>query len=309
MEILFAANDAYVRHLGVAITSVLQSQPAATDLSIHIFHHDILPQNRARLQQLVAGRATLTFHDADRSDFADYPETLSHVSAETYFRLEAHRKLAHLDRVIYLDADLVCVDDLMPLWQVDLGDNFAAVVVDPTIDGPPPMRQFGLLDAAVPCFNAGVLLLDLAKMRSAHLERRFAAIIADHAELLHYGDQDILNIAFAGRVIWLPLKYNVQTNFYLKPETLAGFERYGAATADDFAEALKNPVIMHYTGREKPWHIGSRHPRKELYLDAEARSPWRGAPLLVDKGRRRPHPLLRALGGLVRALFGDGRPG
>ncbi|MCC2113898.1 MAG: hypothetical protein KDJ16_17820, partial [Hyphomicrobiales bacterium] len=160
----------------------------------------------------------------------------------------------------------------------------------------------GLLPADTPYFNAGVVLFNLEAMRQANIEQRFADIAQKHGRLTTYADQDILNIACSGRVYWLPLRFNVQSNFYYKSDALSRLEHYRPGIAEEFHQALADPAILHFTGREKPWHIGSRHPMTEAYLEIERTSPWRGAPLLVDTLRYRRPPLAVRLGNMRRWL-------
>ncbi len=311
MHILFAASDSYVRHLGVCLLSVLRTQAPEADLSVHVFHHDITAENQAKIATLKAERSfDLRFYDIDPGDFAGHPGTLSHVTGETYFRLKAHELLGEIDRVLYLDVDLIVCADLGDLWQIDLEGNLAGAIYDYSIDGSPPLRYYGLMPRTLPCFNAGVLLLDLGEMRRIGIDDTYRQIARKWSSLMPYSDQDMLNIAFKNRVRWLPLKYNVQSNFYYRPDALSVLQRFAPDIEPAFSEALAAPAILHYTGREKPWHIGSRHPMTNRYLEVERSSPWRDEPLLVDTLRYRPHPMTRAYRRIRQSLFGGtGRRG
>lgn len=313
MDLLFAANDGFVRHLGVAMLSVLRTQSRERALRVHVLHHDISAQSEARLGELKAEREfELTFHRVDPGEFAAYPAMINYLSIETYFRLKAHRLFADLDRILYLDADTICRADLGDLWATDLGGNLLGGVVDQASDGPESLKLNGLMRPETPYFNAGVLLLNLAEMRARSIEERFAEVARQHGRLMPYADQDLLNVACEGAVTFLPLRYNVQSNFFYKADSLDNLARHFPDIEPEFRAALADPAILHFTGREKPWHITSRHPMTEAYRAVERTSPWRDAPLLVDHLRYRPHPLkvmLEKLGRRVGGLFGAGGEG
>ena len=80
-------------------------------------------------------------------------------------------------------------------------------------------------------------------------------------------DQDALNLALDGEAAILPATWNMIYNLgqmtqYPEPGTL----------------------FLHYTGSIKPWRLSGRHPLSRYYRDCEARSPWRGEPLLPPAG-------------------------
>lgn len=307
MDLLFAANDRFVRHLGVCLLSVLRTQPAGRQLRVHVLHHDITAESQRRIASLAGERPfEIAFHRLDPGEFSAYPAMAHYLSIETYFRLRAHRILSGLDRILYLDADTICRADLGPLWETDLGGRLLGAIADPLVDGPPNLKFYGLIGSATPYFNAGVLLLDLAAMRRENIEDRFARIGRQYGALMPYADQDLLNVACGGRVAWLPLRYNVQSHYFYRPDNLARLRRYFPDIEPEFRTALADPAILHFTGREKPWHITSRHPMAEAYRAVERASPWRDEPLLIDHLRYRPHPLKVAAAALWRRLAGAG---
>ncbi len=58
------------------------------------------------------------FEDAPSTD--RYPETI-------YYRLLAHEYLPKdLDRILYLDADILCLNDICPLYEMELGASLYA---------------------------------------------------------------------------------------------------------------------------------------------------------------------------------------
>ncbi len=149
------------------------------------------------------------------------------------------------DRVIFLDADMLVVDDISPLWTQELAGRAFAAVPDPAI---PRLRSpRGVIlpdghsspdDAAY--FNAGVMLIDLAAWREKRIMDNSLAYLSEHGDKAEFLHQEALNaVAWDD---WVPLeeRWNL-------PMT-AG--RWFAQTP---AAALSDPAIIHYSGRIKPW--------------------------------------------------------
>ena len=86
-----------------------------------------------------------------------------------------------------------------------------------------------------------------------------------------YYDQDALNAVVNGRWKSLPLKYNAMgpllENKFLINQTY--FEHM------EVLEARNNPIVIHYTGRRKPWYYKSRNPYQWLYWKYLALTPYK----------------------------------
>ncbi|GBE79089.1 glycosyltransferase family 8 protein [Sparassis crispa] len=168
--------------------------------------------------------------------------------------------LLPVERVLYLDADVLVRGDLKRLWDVNLGGNALGAVVDLGF----PMGHSDIQRAEY--FNAGVLLMDLTKIR---------ANIADLKELAgvmkesRFRDQDVLNIHFRGDWLPLELKWNAQG--------LGTYAELPSADRDtlDLSD-LQCPSIVHFTG---PVHPGIKHILNP-YLQPYTAKPWgyAGAP-------------------------------
>lgn len=168
-----------------------------------------------------------------------------------------------LERVIFLDADLLVLDDISGLWTRDLSGRALAAVVDPSIPwcrsprGVKGWRDRGIQRTAA-YFNAGVLVVDLESWRRRDMTGRaleYIREVGDGGDFLH---QEALNaVAWDD---WLPLeaRWNV-------PATAGRW--FDPTTAD----ALAEPAIVHFAGRMKPWRMPSGSRFAAAYADALAR--------------------------------------
>ena len=184
--------------------------------------------------------------------------------------------LAGVDRVIYLDADVLVVRSLSPLWAEQL-DSAVLGAVRNVVE--PEMRQHvRSLGISEPrgYFNAGVLLIDLRAMRAARSWSQVCEFVREIDEPLEWFDQDALNVVFAAQ--WKPLdpRWNVQNSFWGWRDW--AIEVFGGDAVDG---AIRDPAILHFEGPSlcKPWHYLCPHPHRERYLATLADTPWSGTPL------------------------------
>ena len=85
---------------------------------------------------------------------------------------------------------------------------------------------------------------------------------------------DTLNAVLHNEMKLLPIKYNLQTGFLFTDYT-----RYYGNEMPEILEAIKSPVIIHFTGISKPWFIGSRHPYRKRFMHYKNISLWKTHPL------------------------------
>lgn len=261
--IAMAFDAAYAPHAGAAVASIAATGGDGRGLEF-LMVHDGVPE---RLQAKVTACAPHA-----RFTWVAAPETLQsyagrgYVSRATYLRL-CLPELAppELERVLYLDCDLVAHRDVRALFAHDLHGAALGAVFDYWVDGEAFARTWGL-DAAHRYFNAGVLLLDLARLRSSGAFRDVIARLDQNLAHYPFLDQDALNHVFWGA--WAPLDpiWNVQRAM-LAP---------GHETAPLRAEwpRGRKPGIVHYTSEHKPWRPQSHHPYAWLYHRARAATPF-----------------------------------
>lgn len=193
-------------------------------------------------------------------------------SAATYLRLLIPDLLPpDVHRALYLDGDVLVLDDLGPLFDLPLDGALAAAVPNigaPTIRAGMPRHAERGLDPDGPYMNSGVLLMDLDRWR---VERIGAAVLSDlraHQHLYGWMDQCGLNAVLAGRWADLPPAWNVQA---------------GSGITRAAPPPLSAVSALHFTGNRKPWAAGYAHlpdhgpefaAYQRAWLGAACRSGW-----------------------------------
>lgn len=191
----------------------------------------------------------------------------SHLTAATLLRLLLPSVLKDIDRVVYLDCDLIVLKDITTLYDTDLLDLPLAACLDFWLTGAPPFappiggwgvgewRKFlrGVVRLA-DCrayFNSGVLVMDLKRFRNTGLIHAAEEFLERTNYKTVFVDQDALNHVINGAFVRLDSRWNVLGN---RSETdLNNADGEIAASA-----AHSDPWIIHYAGPYKPWSCEGR---------------------------------------------------
>ncbi|MDR1192283.1 MAG: glycosyltransferase family 8 protein [Verrucomicrobiales bacterium] len=265
IHIVLAPDKNFAMPAGVALASVLQHSAAPGRLRFYILSPSTAPldaRTRAAYQKLaVDSGAKLEWIEYDRQRL-DGLRVEGHLAPATYCRFLIPELLPRLERCLYLDADLVALDDLAALWDEDVSGAALGAVRDwEKCHGQRTERDY---------FNAGVLLMNLRRIRERGLDREWWRVTRERANGADYdhADQGVLNAVCAGDCKWLDPRWNIQTG----------------------APLTVNPGIVHFTGRGKPWQFWLGHAYAGKFWRARWRTPWRW-------------PSAAELGGLVKNLL------
>ncbi len=175
------------------------------------------------------------------------------LSQASYFRLLIPQIVKEYDRCIYLDSDVLVNGDIEDFFNVDLEGFYLAGVRDCHLsrrnnDLVVSKHQIKMhLASTEEYINAGVLVMNLKKMRNDNLTAKFLRQ-AEQENL--YEDQDVLNLCCYGAKKILPLKYNV-FHHYSGIAMKQLFE--GPYTRSEFEFDWNNPFIIHMAEEYKPW--------------------------------------------------------
>jgi lipopolysaccharide biosynthesis glycosyltransferase len=265
MHVAAASDDGYACHLAVMLLSLFAQHDPDT---IHV--HVLVPPDftsRARLDQsLGAHAARLTYHTVPPGLGQDLVQR-DDLTAATYYRLVMGDVLPReVERVLYLDCDMVVRAGLQALWQTALDGCVLAAVRDP---GFREHATLGL-EAEAPYFNAGMLLVDLARWRAEGIGAQALAFAAAEPGRLTYNDQCALNWVLRGR--WR----EVEAEWNLQAQALCDVEDGDRALYfRPPPPALARARIIHFNAPCRPWLYMDEHPLKGEYLAYRARTEWR----------------------------------
>ncbi len=287
MNILFSSDDNYARHLGVAIYSILLYNKDVEEICFYVVNNHIKTENLDKLETIVKGNknANITF-----ISFEDFEKDLHlilawPISLSSYARLFVGEMLPkEIDKVLYLDCDIVVNGSLSDLWNTDLEDYCLGAIQD--IIPSKTKKAVGVLPHQR-YFNAGVLLIDLKQWRMEAIGKKCLDFIGSHQGCVAHHDQGVLNGVLNGQWKRLPLKYNVMTIHYMMSQSkIRKYYNDETSYYDNLEvnEAIGNPSVVHFTPSftARPWEKHCHHPLRNMYINLLCYTPWYGCTLDKD---------------------------
>lgn len=273
IHVAVATDRNYLDYALAACASLLHF--TSRKVVLHLLHEELTDAELARFETLPRkGDFELQPHRIEGAFFKDWPPMRWSVSA--YYRLILPELLPELEKILYIDCDLLVLDDAGKLFDIGLQGRTCAAANSKR--RPEHYARIGL-DPKYAYFNSGVMLFDPAKMHRENHIGRFIALFRELGDKIKYPDQDILNLAYAEDHVKLPLRWNLTTSVYRNPPEE---KRY---SEEETVAALKDPGICHFTGGHKPWIFGAatHHPYAFVYPYFAALAGWPASKVLKLK--------------------------
>ena len=261
IHLLLAADAKYGTYAGIAIASVLATNPRQS-FAVHLFSNGIRRGDLRKLRAMLArAGSSLSVYDVSGQLAANRPPPArGHLTATAHARLAMGELLpAAVHRLIYLDCDVICTGALQPLWEIGDTVPVLAAVLDRAGDG---WKALLGVPPEAPYFNSGVLVVNLDAWRRRDIGRVLGEWIAANPAKASLADQDAINACLSGEITPLPDCWNLQI---------------GKDSGPLPRERLNDAVLLHYTGEHKPWRFRFDGLGAEIFLRHKRRSPWRFA--------------------------------
>ncbi|OCG07695.1 hypothetical protein A9G13_05635 [Gilliamella sp. wkB178] len=261
LHIALCFDDNYAMPAGIAMSSVIVNN-LDKNLVFHLFANKVSNEKIARFNELNKKNITIICYEISEN-FSVNPDTLIlHVSASTCLRFIVPQLLNKItSRVLYLDCDILCTNNLNELININLDNKYSAVV--PDVD---KTQEKQCAACGIPFgeyFNAGMIYINTDMWVENNLTDKAFTMI-NSGKVYKFADQDVLNILMQGKTVFLPRRFNNLTSL-----TVAGNED---------SQVDKDAVIIHYVTGNKPWYRLYLTPTYQQYI---ASSPWANDKLLL----------------------------
>lgn len=259
-NLLFSIDDGYVNQFKVTLYSIVQNSRQKS-FNVYVLQKGKLESHdniTSFCQQLGITYCPVVFgeevfEDAPTTD--RYPETI-------YYRLLAHDYLPqNLDRILYVDADILCINDISELYNLDLTDKLYAAASHTSdsnireLVNKLRLRNF----EAESYFNSGVLLMNFEAIKKEVSRKDILDYIAQNSLRLLLPDQDVLNALYGHRTKQIPDQiYNYDARY-----NALYFTRSSGKWDLDWV--IEHTVFLHFCGRDKPWKKSYRGRYSALY--------------------------------------------
>ena len=284
MNIIYASDDNFSEMLGISMLSLFDNNKKADEITVYVLDSGISDANKEKLRS-VAEKYSREIVFLSVAGLIDSGMKQKRGSLATFSRLYAAQLLpVNVDKALYLDSDILVLEDLSEMYDTEIDGFFGAAVKDCVSEM--HKKSVGLLPADN-YFNAGVYLMNIRKWRDDSVTEKASAFSEKYNNCVPYADQGILNGVMATETKCFELRYNCYTILYdFDYKRLMLFRKpSGYYSESEITEAKNNPAIIHFTTcflSLRPWIIGCGHPYSEHWKSYKALSPWSEQPLRED---------------------------
>ncbi|HGW5462051.1 TPA: glycosyltransferase family 8 protein [Proteus mirabilis] len=224
-NIAYSVDNNFIKYAIISIISIIKNDKEK--YHFHIFYSNISDDNLDKIKKLELEGCALTLYKINVNIFKNM-QVKENLPISMYFRLIIPQVLhPFINKVLYLDADIICINKLSDIFSYNLKNKIAGVINHAYID--PYVSSLSLNNTEY-YFNSGVMLINTEEWKSNKILEKF--LIKINESNYKYPDQDVLNILLENKILYLDGKYN------------------------RFIENVRkndNTTLIHYTGTPKPW--------------------------------------------------------
>ncbi|MEY4349685.1 MAG: hypothetical protein RL719_982 [Actinomycetota bacterium] len=244
VNVAFACDQNLANELAIVIASVQKN--TKRELNVHLLSRGLKDDYYQKLHKLFP-KINFSFYDFDEIQYGSKVNLMKHITVSTFDRLFLPMVLTDLDKVLYLDVDILVRGDVGQLYDTRLGNkrfagkrsrmdgwaNLVDVITRVSLLLPPQQawnlrrRAHATGDLTADTYNAGILLMNLKRMREESFIEKNLYLV----EELRLNDQDVMN-------------------FYAGGEAIAIDDDWNYVPTQDYST---DPKIVHWAGPSKPW--------------------------------------------------------
>lgn len=241
IPIFFAIDDGYIPFLAVSLQSLIENSKKENFYLIKILYTNISEENQRKIQKFEQENVSIEFVDLNYyiEKIKDKLYTRDYYSKTTYFRLFIPNLYPQYTKALYLDSDIVVLEDVADLYNTNMENDLVAAAPDDVIQTIKVFQEYAEKVVGVAnyrnYFNAGVLLMNLDELRKFNFQEKFLYSL-DKIKFSVAQDQDYLNRLCKGRVKMVDPNWN----------------RMPIAREKENQGDIK---LIHYNLAYKPWHF------------------------------------------------------
>lgn len=284
LNVVYHSSDLFAPVLAASLASLFENNKSFDEIHVYIFEYPMNEVCKERLC-LLATEYKRNLHFILMPDINKEEDLGLAVVKHSGWFFYSYIKLylddylpKNVERVLYLDSDVLVVGDLTELWEMDLQGNAAAGVIDCL--GEEYYKTLGLGSEAYYC-NSGVILEDLKAWQKKKIGNRVREYCKENGGYVFFMEQTAFNAGLQGNMLILHPKYNMYTMMeiltYQQVMKLRNVKRFYPENA--IKEAVDHPVIIHLTStfllNSRAWYEDSMHPRRGEYKKYLNLTPWK----------------------------------
>lgn len=248
MNLLFTLNKKYIPQLIILLKSIIKSNPD-TKFNVYIISKDLNELDLSKINENFQNEnLVFSLIKFDDTELITSP-TSRRYPLEIYYRLFASKVLPNnIDRILYLDPDIVVINKLDELYNMDFEDNYfiGATHVRGFLRKLNEIRVRAPKDAHY--INTGVMLMNIERLRLEQKIEEVYEYIEKNKNNFTLPDQDILCGLYGDRVKL------INQYIYNLSDRMIVIKNITSKDKIDLNWVKYNTVIIHYCGRNKPWN-------------------------------------------------------
>lgn len=237
VPVFFSTDENYIPFLAVTVRSLIENASSDNNYELYILNTDLSEESKSRILAMQTENVSINFVDVKErlSLLGNGLNLRDYYTVSIYYRLFIPSMFPELQRAIYLDCDIVVLDDIAKLYDTEMGNMLLGVVPDQVVNSYSLFRDYVEDVVGVKWenyFNSGMLLMNLDALRKAQIEEKFLDIFNRYQFRTVAPDQDYLNHLCKDRVLYLDRSWNVMWS------------------KEKYSGKLR---IIHYNMFRKPW--------------------------------------------------------
>ena len=212
IPVFFATDDNYAPLLAVAMYSLVKYSSPNNQYNIYILNTGLSEESVKSISKFETKNVSIQFINVEEylQSVLSKLHTRDYYTISTYYRLFIPRMFPQYDKVLYLDSDIIILDDIANLYNVDIKNNLLGAVPEQAVGNVYEFVQYsnnylGICEKMY--FNAGILIMNLKELRNTGFEDKFVDLL-NKIKFTVAQDQDYLNVICKDKVHYLPLRWN-----------------------------------------------------------------------------------------------------
>ena len=265
IHIGYGIDNNYARCCATSIASFCLNNPKQ-NITFHIMANNLTTTTKSKFDELAKiYNINIFIYELDISKLSSLP-TQTHLPISTYFRFILPIILKNIDKLYYVDADIICLQNADELFNISLNNNIIAAVPDLSWMNNKRNKALNLNNHTY--FNAGMLVIDIIKWNKFNTFEKVLQAIQLEPQKFRYLDQDALNLILTKQIKYIDKKFNCIDINTINHQDI---------------------VLLHFAAHPKPWNIAFLISKvcntfnKDLYAYYENQTPWKNTSLEQPK--------------------------
>jgi len=242
IPIFFSSDDNYASCLSVAIKSLEENSNKDKNYRVIVLTSSMNEKNRKEIKSLETKNVKIDFEDVSNS-LAKIDKELKlrlrdYYSIAIFYRLFIPNLFPYYEKAIYLDADMVILDDAAKLYEMEMGNNMLIATTDMVVNESESFCKYSRVALGLEpekYINSGMLVMNLREMRKEKIEQKFIYLLLKYNMEVIAPDQDYLNLLCKDRIKYIDESWDKMPDF-----------------GKDYE--VKDLHIIHFNMMRKPWH-------------------------------------------------------